>query len=174
MRRRRRAWPLAAALLLVAGCRQATPLPVVQPSPPPPPTLVSGDPLPASFETAESAFAAGDYATAGAGYDDYLSEHPDGVWADRALFRLALIATVGNPKADPLTARPRLQVLVDRFPASPYSLQARSLLALMAEIDRLRGEVRRQRGVADELKKSLDELKKIDLEGTGGKPRRQH
>lgn len=163
--------PALSAVLLVAACRSAGPPPAVPAAPP----VLIPPPAPDPLTVADRAYSAADYPTAVAAYEAYLSAHADADDADRALFQLGLVLLLpDNRTADPAAARARLRTLVDRFPASPYAPQARSLLALLDEIDRLKGEVRTERGRTEALKKDfeaqkkdLEALKRIDL---GAKP----
>lgn len=153
---RRRAaatWPFVLLALAAAGCHRGGGAPAAAPPFGP-------------LEIAEAALSAGEPDAAVSAYEAYLAATPDGVAADRALFQLGLLYSLGEGGiGDPAAGRARLRSLAERFPASPYALHARSLLELMEEIDRLRGEVRRQRQVADQLKKDLEALKRIDLGG---------
>ena len=158
------------AALTTAGCRSGAP-------PPAPPALTQPSRLPAAdapspappanpLAEADRAYTAGDFAAATAAYEGYVTGSPAGAAADRALLQLALLYTLPDSSvADPAKGRARLRTLVERFPVSPYAPQARTVLALMDEIDRLRGDLQRQKKSADELKKDLEALKRIDLQG---------
>ena len=157
----------------LAACHSAAPPP--PPSPPPelpppepsvPPERPPEPPTPDPLAAANSAYSTGTFGVATSAYKDFLSANPDSEGADRALIQLALLYTLPESSvADPAKGRARLRTLVERFPASPYAPQAQSLLALMAEIERLRGDLQRQKQATDALRKNLEALKRIDLQG---------
>ena len=159
-----------AAALATAACHSTAPK-SAPPAPPEPSPLPAAEPAPEPPEidrlaTADSAYTSGALTAAASAYEAFLAANPDGDGADRALLQLGLLYTLPDSSvADPTKGRARLRTLVQRFPVSPYSPQARSILALMDEIDRLRGDLQRQKKAAEELKKDLDALKRIDLQG---------
>ena len=106
--------------------------------------------------TADSAYTSGALTAAAYHFiEAFLAANPDGDGADRALLQLGLLYTLPDSSvADPTRGRARLHTLVQRFPVSPYSPQARSILALMDEMDRLRGDLQRQKKAAEELERS--------------------
>lgn len=117
--------------------------PIAPPEPPPEP------PVPA-MQRGDEAWLDGDLKRALGAYREALKAGEDD--ADRALFRIASIHLLeGGPAFDRERGLSLLERVLREHPASPWVVEARLLLSLSDDVDRLRHQ--------------LEELKLIDLEG---------
>lgn len=159
-----------------------TPLPVSPPPPVPvpstwrelplPPSVLSGPPeplLPRNYRDGETSFQAGRYADAIRYYEKYLLEDPVTQYRDVAMFKLGLAQTLACTSAE-CRARSlqksleQFKRLVSLFPKSPYSTEARFILSLQNDIEKMRVDAKVQEEKVKKLTDELDRLKKIDLE----------
>ncbi|MBZ5498396.1 MAG: outer membrane protein assembly factor BamD [Acidobacteriia bacterium] len=165
----------------------ATPPPVLQPvpvSPPPvpvpatwpelplPPSRLPAPPeppLPRSFRDGEASFQSGKYAEAIRFYERYLREDPVIQYKDVAMFRLGILYTLScsSPECRAKSlekSEEQFKRLVSQFPRSPYSAEARFILSLQTEIEKMKTEAKTREEKIKKLTDELDRLKKIDLE----------
>lgn len=167
--------PLAVGLLVMAStaaCRsgrarggdvavlEPSVLPTPQPAPPIElPVATATPPAVATLlELADTAFDAGDYASARSGYESHLAGVDATVDADRVLYRLAILNLASNGGGrDTAAGYSLLRRLVREHPSSPYRMEAELILGLNARVDGLEGEV-------EKLESQLEALKRIDLE----------
>lgn len=141
--------PAALLLVVLVGCRGATP-PAETSLPPEPSTA-------ADLTLGHERFEARDFPRAAEAYEAYLGAEPRGGEADLVLFRLAMIRLLPDPAVqDWNEAREHFEQLIETFPASPWSTQAEVVLHLQREVERLYHQ--------------LEGLKRIDLEGAPPPP----
>jgi tetratricopeptide (TPR) repeat protein len=144
------------------------PVPKIWPELPLPPAGIPAPPVPliaASFHEAEASFDSGKFKEAIAAYDRYLQEDPTILYKAEAMFKLgmahALACSAPECRASALTQFKRL---VAFFPKSPYSAQARVILSLQNDIERMRAEGKNQEEKIKSLTDELERLTKIVLE----------
>jgi tetratricopeptide (TPR) repeat protein len=144
------------------------PVPKIWPELPLPPAGIPAPPVPliaASFHEAEASFDSGKFKEAIAAYDRYLQEDPTILYKAEAMFKLgmahALACSAPECRA---SAVAQFKRLVAQFPKSPYSAQARVILSLQNDIERMRSEGRNQEEKIKSLTDELERLTKIILE----------
>ena len=144
------------------------PVPSVWPDLPLPPAGIPPPPEPsiaASFREAEAGFESGRYKEAILGYEKYIREDPTTLYRAEAIFKLgmahALLCPAPECRANAISQFKRL---VSLFPESPYSDQARVILSLQADIERMRAEGKNQEEKIKSLTDDLERLTKIILE----------
>lgn len=117
------------------------------------------------YVLAEKHFDEGNYDGAAEAYQAYLANNPSSVYLDRVLFRLALVhAFPESPVHDRTQTIALLQKLVSDFPQSPYKPEAEFLLALEAEMERLRSDISRREGEIRRLQQELATLQAAEGE----------
>jgi hypothetical protein len=181
-------------LLMICACHKAPvrPVPVSpsqpQPSPvsPPPPVPVPAvwpelplppsrlpsppePPLPRNYRDGETNFQTGNYAEAIRFYERYLQEDPVTQYRDVVIFKLGISHTLVCASAECRTrslekSQEQFKRLVSLFPRSPYSVEARLILGLQSDIEKLKTEARSREDRIKKLTDELERLKKIDLE----------
>jgi hypothetical protein len=180
----------ALGLFLFSGaCRKNTVLPVPnapqpkQPAPPPEPTIPVPEtwpelPLPPSklpappealidknFLDAEANFTSGKYAEAIPLYDRHIQKDLTTQYKDLAMFRLgisyALACSAPECRA---RAVAQLKRLVTLFPKSPYSSEARVILGMQSDIEKMRADAKAQEENIKRLNDELERLTKTALE----------
>jgi outer membrane protein assembly factor BamD (BamD/ComL family) len=105
-------------------------------------------------------FEAGDYARAIEAYEAYLKSKPSTKNQDKILFQLALAYSMPDSGAhDPGQAREKLQRLIALFPKSPYRPQAKAMLKLNSEVERLRSEIAWREDRMRSLQEDIEALK---------------
>jgi hypothetical protein len=144
------------------------PVPEIWPDLPLPPAGIPLPPEPsiaASFREAEARFDGGKYKEAILAYERYIREDPTILYKAEAMFRIgmahALLCPAPECRANSISQFKRL---VSLYPKSPYSDQARVILSLQNDIERLRAEGRNQEEKIKSLTDDLDRLTKIILE----------
>ena len=179
--------------LSAGGCQKKTarptiaPPPVVQPVPVSPPPVPVPDtwpelplppsrlpappepPLPRYFREAEAAFQSSKYPEAIRLYERHIKEDPVTQYKDAAMFKLgiahSLACTTPECRVRSLErSEEQLKRLMSTYPKSPYSAEARVILGLQADIDRLTADVKSRDERIKKLTDELERLKKIDLE----------
>jgi hypothetical protein len=200
----RRALPIAcsAIILLFGGChkksRVSAPAPAVTVAPPliisppaiippelpptgsPPEIVPAPEPAtpPSTFEVGETNFEKGRYAEAAKAFEAYLKSNPKFINRDRALFHLAMSrALASDSNRDLRQAELAFKRLLAEFPSSPYTSQAKFILGLQAQIDRLKTDVKdreeRLKRLTEELQRlteELQKLKEIDMQRKPSRP----
>jgi len=146
----------------------AMPVPKIWPDLPLPPAGIPLPPEPliaASFREAENRFDDGRYKEAISAYEKYLQEDPTTLYKAEAMFKLGMANALLCPAPEcRANAVAQFKRLVSLFPKSAYSDQARVILSLQSDIDRLRAEGRNQEEKIKSLTADLDRLTKIILE----------
>lgn len=151
----------------------AVPIPATWPELPLPPSRLPAPPeppLPKNFRDGETAFLSGRYADAIRFYEKYVKEDPVTQYKDVAIFRLGISnALVCGAAADCRTkslekSQEQFKRLVSQFPKSPYSAEARFILGLQGDIEKLSLEAKVREEKIKKLTEELEQLKKIDLE----------
>ena len=144
------------------------PVPKIWPELPLPPSRNPAPPEPliaASFHEAEDNFDIGKYKEAIPAYDRYIREDKTTLYKAEAMFKLgmchALACSAPECRA---SAVGQFKRLVTQFPKSPYSAQARVILSLQNDIERMRAEGKNQEEKIKSLTDELDRLTKIVLE----------
>lgn len=144
------------------------PVPKIWPDLPLPPARIPAPPEPLiapSFHEAEASFDSGRFKEAILAYDRYLQEDPTTLYRAVAMFKLgmahALACSAPECRASSVTQFKRL---VAQFPKSPYSTQARVILSLQTDIERMRAEGKSQEEKIKSLTDELERLTKIILE----------
>ncbi|MGH9339232.1 MAG: hypothetical protein ACRD1R_06540 [Acidobacteriota bacterium] len=106
---------------------------------------------------------AGHYAKAAEVYEIYI-EDAEAEGKDEVLFLLALVyALPDNELRDPQKASALLESLTELYPESPYTLQAKQILALRKEIAAVQSESAALEAKLRQITKELEELKVVDL-----------
>ncbi len=177
-----------AAMLLAGACHRAptrtvTPVPPApQPTPatPPPITVPSTwpelplppsrlpappePPIPRDFRDGETSFQNGKYLDAARSYEKYIREDPTTQFKDVAMFKLGVLYSLSCSSGDCRTrSRDQFKRLVSRFPQSPYSAEARFILSLLADIEKMKDEAKSRDEKIKKLTDELEKLKSIDL-----------
>lgn len=112
------------------------------------------------MQQGDAYFEAGDYAKAIEAYETYLSGRSSAKNQDRILFQLALAYLMPDGGAyDPGRARERLERLIALFPKSPYRPQAKAMLKLNREVEKLRSEVAWREDRIRSLERDIEALK---------------
>ena len=150
----------------------AVPLPLTWPELPLPPSVLSAPPeplLPKNYRDGETSFQAGRYGDAIRYFEQYLLEDPVTQYRDVAMFKLGLAQTLACSSAECRSrslqkSQEQFRRLVSLFPKSPYSTEARFILSLQNDIDKMRVDAKTQEEKVKKLTDELDRLKKIDLE----------
>ncbi len=185
---------LLGTALWIGACHKAPVRTVTSPPPTPPPTPVSLPPpvpvpatwrelplppsvlsappeplLPKNYRDGETSFQAGKYADAIRSYEKYLQEDPVTQYRDVAMFKLGLAHTLACVSAECRArslqkSQEQFRHLVSLFPKSPYSTEARFILSLQNDIEKMRVEAKSQDEKVKKLTDELERLKKIDLE----------
>jgi hypothetical protein len=148
------------------------PVPSAWPELPLPPSRLPAPPeppLPKSFRDGETSFLAGNYADAIRLYDKYIREDPITQYKDAAMFRLGIAYTLSctSPECRARSlerSQEQFKRLVALFPKSPYSVDARFILSLQADVDKLGLDAKSREEKIKKLTDELDQLKKIDLQ----------
>jgi len=128
------------------------------PAPPEPP-------IPKNFRDGEASFMSGNYPEAIRGYEKFIREDPITLYKDVAMFRLAMSqAFVCQAPECRVKSMDDFKRLVAKYPKSPYSAEARLILSMQAEIERVKSDVKSRDDRIKKLTDELERLKKIDLE----------
>jgi outer membrane protein assembly factor BamD (BamD/ComL family) len=106
----------------------------------------------------------GAFAEAAKAYQAHIDDPAATEGQDEAHFRLAIIyLSAGTGLRDQQAGTTLLNTLIERWPHSPYSEQARYLMTLNREIARLRSVVETQQAELKQLNSTLEALKTIDI-----------
>ena len=125
------------------------------------------------FQSAEISFGAGNYAQAALGYKAYLGSESALANRDRALFRLGLsYAMPDSSIRDMARAAGYFKQLVELSPQGQYASEARLILALEADVERLQSDVARRAEQVRQLSGELEKIKEIDLQRRPARPAR--
>lgn len=148
------------------------PVPTTWPELPLPPSRLPAPPeppLPKNFRDGESYFQSGRYEEAIRYYERYVREDPVTQYKDAAIFKLGIAHTLActSPacRAKALeVSQEQFKRLVSLYPKSPYSAEARFILSLQTDIDKMKTDAKSREDRIKKLTDELDRLKKIDLE----------
>ncbi len=148
------------------------PVPSTWPELPLPPSVLSAPPeplLPRNYRDGETSFQTGKYADAIRSYEKYLLEDPVTQYRDVAMFKLGLAHTLACASAECRArslqqSQVQFRHLVSLFPKSPFSTEARFILSLQNDIEKMRADAKSQEEKIKKLTDELERLKKIDLE----------
>jgi tetratricopeptide (TPR) repeat protein len=148
------------------------PLPSTWPELPLPPSVLSAPPeplLPKNYRDGETSFQTGKYADAIRSYEKYLLEDPVTQYRDVAMFKLGLANTLACASAECRArslekSQEQFKRLVSLFPKSPYSTEARFILSLQNDIEKMKTDAKSREEKIKKLTDELERLKKIDLE----------
>jgi hypothetical protein len=129
------------------------------------PKLPPAPPLPKDFRDGEAYFQSGKYADAARSYNQYIQQDLVTQFKDAATFKLGLALALACTSTD-CRARSleQFKLLLSHFPQSPYSPEARFILSLQGDIDKLRADTKSRDDKIKKLTDELERLKKIDLE----------
>lgn len=182
------AFPLIGVFLLTASCHKNTvrpaspptssqqaaashpPAPVSTTSPelPPPTSSLPAPPaplLPKDFRDGEAYFQSGKYADAARSYNQYIQQDIVTQFKDAATFKMGLAMALACTSSDcRARSQEQFKVLLSHFPQSPYSPEARFILSLQGDIDKLKADTKSRDDKIKKLTDELERLKKIDLE----------
>ncbi len=118
-----------------------------------------------SFNLGEADFYAGKYQQAALSFESFLNANPQSERRDQALFLMALSrALADSSDRSQSQSEAALKQLIFEFPDSPYRKQAEYILALKAQIEGLKSDVRKRDEVVKELSEELKRLKQIDMQ----------
>ncbi len=152
----------------VSAAPPPIPVPEVWPELPLPPSRLPAPPeppIPKNFRDGEASFQSGRYPEAIRFYERFIREDAITQYKDVAMFRLAmsqaLVCPVPECRAKTMDQFKRL---LAQFPKSPYSAEARFLLSMQAEIEKMKSDVKSRDDRIKKLTDELERLKKIDLE----------
>ncbi len=145
-----------------------------------PPTVLSAPPeplLPKDYRDGENSFQAGKYADAIHFFEKYLVGDPVTQYRDVVMFKLGMAQTLVCNSAECRArslqkSQEQFKRLVTLFPRSPYSTEARFILSLQTDIEKMRSEARLQDEKIKKLTDELERLKKIDLERQTTRPKK--
>lgn len=148
------------------------PVPSTWPELPLPLSVLSAPPeplLPRNYREGETSFQAGKYAEAIRSYEKYLQDDPVTQYRDVAMFKLGIAQTLACTSAECRArslqkSQEQFKRLVTLFPRSPYSTEARFILSLQNDLEKMRTDAKTQEEKVKKLTDELDRLKKIDLE----------
>jgi len=136
-------------------------VPTTSPELPAPPA----PPVPKDFRDGEAYFQSGKYADAARSYNQYVQQDLVTQFKDAATFKLGLALALACTSSD-CRARSleQFKLLLSHFPQSPYSPEARFILSLQGDIDKLKADTKSRDDKIKKLTDELERLKKIDLE----------
>ncbi len=179
---------VAAVLLLVGACHKAparpvtpvppapqpapatpppVPVPITWPELPLPPSRLPAPPeppIPKDFRDGETYFQNGKYPDAARCYEKYIREDPTTQYKDAAMFKLGVIYSLACSSGDCRSrSQEQFKRLVSRFPQSPYSAEARFILSLLVDIEKMKDEAKSRDEKVKKLTDELEKLKSIDL-----------
>jgi TolA-binding protein len=148
------------------------PVPETWPELPLPPTRLPAPPeppLPTGFREGETSYQSGRYQDAIRAYERYVRDDPVTQYKDAALFRLGisytLACTAPDCRARALErSQEQFKRLLTLYPRSPYGAEARFILGLQADVEKMAGETKSRDEKIKKLTEELEQLKKIDLE----------
>jgi TolA-binding protein len=143
-------------------------VPTTSPELPLPPSSLPAPPaplLPKDFRDGEAYFQSGKYADAARSYNQYIQQDLVTQFKDAATFKLGLAMALACTSSD-CRARSleQFKLLLSHFPQSPYSPEARFILSLQGDIDKLKADTKSRDDKIKKLTDELERLKKIDLE----------
>jgi TolA-binding protein len=142
-----------------------------KPVSPKPAPLPKTAPAPRNLDAANRNFQAGNYRQAVRDYDAFLKANPKSRNRDEALFHLGLSWALPNDSSRDLRrAQAAFKQLIAEFPTSRYRKQAEFILALQAQIERLRLDVSERDDKIKLLSEELQKLKDIDLQRRPSRP----
>ena len=122
-------------------------------------------PLPRDFRDGEASFHSGKYEAAVRFYERYIRDDPVTQYRDAAMFRLAIAYALTCAAPECRTKSPdQFKRLISRYPQSPYTAEARFILGLQTDIEKLITDAKAREDRIKKLTDELDRLKKIDLE----------
>ena len=98
-------------------------------------------------------------------YNQYIQQDIVTQFKDAATFKIGLALAFECTSSD-CRARSleQFKLLLSRFPQSPYCPEARFILSLQGEIDKLKEDTKSRDDKIKKLTDELERLKKIDLE----------
>jgi tetratricopeptide (TPR) repeat protein len=194
-RLKKRIFPLIfLALLMSWGCFRKSSVKVptssastkAKPGPPPavtPPAIVRHpvplEPVslpktitaPSNLQLGELYFQVGKYSQAARALEDGLKSNPNTKDRDRFIFHLGLSRALEDGSGrDFRGAEAMFKRLISEFPDSLYRDQAKLILELQAQIDRLSADVNERDERIKKLSKELQVLKDIDLQRRPSRP----
>jgi TolA-binding protein len=183
------ALPVIGVFLLTASCHKNTVRPASRPTtsqpahaspapgsvpttspelPPPPsslPTPPAPPPPPKDFRDGEAYFQSGKYADAARSYNRYIQDDLIAQFKDAATFKMGLALALACTSSDcRARSQDQFKLLLSHYPESPYSPEARFILSLQGDIDKLKADTKSRDDKIKKLTDELERLKKIDLE----------
>jgi TolA-binding protein len=160
---------LLLSIVLAAGCHKKQPVATTAPAPPPvlppPPVVVPPSPAAVAFDSADRAFAVGDYTSAAREFTRYLELVPTGGERDDALFQLGVIYALPGQQDWPRSAG-FLNQLISETPQSPFRAPAQLILSIHDQATQLSDEVSRLTNEASRLRLEAAELKAASTQST--------
>jgi TolA-binding protein len=175
--------PATAAVAPTQVPSDESPPPAVTPSPeetetetatPESPQEVTEKPEPGTtnLESGEINFKKGNYRQAAREFKAFLDNNPKSNDRDRALFYRGLSHTLASDSShDPRQAEKDFRELISKFPGSLYTNQAAFILSLLAQVDKLRSDVKERDERIKKLSEELQVLKEIDLQRRPSRPK---
>ena len=143
------------------------PVPETWPELPLPPSRLPAPPeppLPKDFRDGEAYFLSGKYVEAVKSYERYIRDYPVTQFKDVAMFKAGMAQALACPSPEcRARSQDQFRRLVARFPQSPYSAEARFVLTLLGENDKMKSEAKARDDRLKKLTDELERLKKIDL-----------
>jgi tetratricopeptide (TPR) repeat protein len=143
-----------------------------EPAPPDPPSEAKEIPEPGNLELGEMNFKAGNYRQSARAYEAFLRNNPESKDRDRAWFYLGLShIQASDSSRDASKAEKAFRQLIKDFPDSIYKSQAAFILGLLAQVDKLRLDIKDRDERIKKLSEELQVLKEIDLQRRPSRPK---
>lgn len=188
------------AVMISWGCHRKSSIPTLQPPPAPAPAPVAPAesapaavtppqeeteiatpdpapepkeiPKPGYLELGEINFKTGNYRQAARAFEDFLDNNSKSKDRDRAWFYLGLSRTLASDSSrDPRKAENSFRQLIAESPGSIYKNQAVFILGLLAQVDKLRSDIKERDERIKKLSEELQVLKEIDLQRRPSRPK---
>jgi hypothetical protein len=129
-------------------------------------------PEPGDLELGETFFKNGKYQQAGNVFEDFYRKNPRSKDSDRALFYLGLSRTLATDSSrDPRQPEAAFRQLIKDFRNSIYFSQAKYILNLLDQADKLRLDIKERDERVKKLSEELQVLKEIDLQRRPSRPK---
>jgi outer membrane protein assembly factor BamD (BamD/ComL family) len=129
-------------------------------------------PKPGYLELGEINFKTGNYGQAAKEFKAFLDNNPKSNDRDRALFYRGLSHTMASDSSrNPRQADKDFRELISKFPGSIYKNQAAFILNILAQVDKLRSDIKERDERIKKLSEELQVLKEIDLQRRASRPK---